>query len=246
MKAIFLGTNNWFDTTTGSTPCILLDAPEAYVILDAGFGIYKADRYMKEEKPVCLFITHFHIDHVCGLHVLPKFNFKQGLTIFFAKKMTKYYKILFEHPFAMPAREMRYKVSTVGLREGEHAEPFKFECRRLKHADLTYGYRMHLGGKIVTYCADTAVCENDYLLGKDSDLFIHECAFIREKESQWGHTGPEGAADLARRANAEKLALTHFGANSYANLELRRNAEAKARRIFPNTVAATDGMVIEV
>ena len=32
-------------------------------------------------KPIFLFLSHFHLDHIIGLHVLNKFNFAQGLTI---------------------------------------------------------------------------------------------------------------------------------------------------------------------
>ena len=77
MKIIFLGTNGWFSTPTGNTPCILIDAKDHYVIFDAGNGIYKIDKYITEEKPISLFISHFHLDHVSGLHNLDKVIFSQ-------------------------------------------------------------------------------------------------------------------------------------------------------------------------
>jgi len=53
MKIIFLGTNGWYDTETGNTTCILLEANDYYIILDAGNGLYKADKYIiKENKPI--------------------------------------------------------------------------------------------------------------------------------------------------------------------------------------------------
>jgi len=38
MKIHFLGTNGWFDSETGGTPCTLIDSEEAYIVLDAGSG----------------------------------------------------------------------------------------------------------------------------------------------------------------------------------------------------------------
>ena len=77
MKITFLGTNGWYPTATGDTPCILIETKEHYIVLDAGNGIYKLDRYITENKPISLFISHFHIDHTSGLHTLAQFHFSQ-------------------------------------------------------------------------------------------------------------------------------------------------------------------------
>ena len=82
MKVIFLGTNGWYDTDTGNTICTLINSEKYHIILDAGNGIYKADRYIHDDLPVYLFLSHFHLDHIEGLHVLNKFRFSQGLRIF--------------------------------------------------------------------------------------------------------------------------------------------------------------------
>jgi len=55
MKVIFLGTNGWYDTKTGNTPCVLIDTKTHYIILDAGDGIYKLDKYITTQKPIYLF-----------------------------------------------------------------------------------------------------------------------------------------------------------------------------------------------
>ncbi|MEK7333592.1 MAG: ribonuclease Z, partial [Nitrospirota bacterium] len=60
MKITFLGTNGWYDTATGNTICILVETERYDIILDAGNGLYKADRYISNKKPVYLFLSHFH------------------------------------------------------------------------------------------------------------------------------------------------------------------------------------------
>lgn len=248
MKLTFLGTNGWFDNTkTGNTPCALIDAPEAYIVLDAGFGFAKLDKYIKSDKPIYVFITHLHLDHICGFHALPKFNFKQGMTILFPKKVEKFLKIFLHHPFMMPLKDLSYQIKLIGLKEGEHTQPIKFVSKALKHVDSTMGYRFLLDKKVISYCSDTAICENDYLLAKDADVLIHECAFKhahKAVDNIWGHTAPEEAAALAKKANVKKLVLTHFGANSYQTLESRKQAEQTAKSILPNSAIALDGLEI--
>ena len=83
MKVIFLGTNGWYDTPTGNTICTLIRAEHQDIILDAGIGFYKIDHYIPvgDEKPTTLLLSHFHLDHISGLHMLVKCRFPHGLTL---------------------------------------------------------------------------------------------------------------------------------------------------------------------
>ena len=81
MKVIFLGTNGWYDTETGNTICTLVQTERYDILLDAGNGIHRAAGLLEGAKPVFLFLSHFHIDHIEGLHILAKFRFREGLTI---------------------------------------------------------------------------------------------------------------------------------------------------------------------
>ena len=49
MNVIFLGTNRWYDSDTGNTICILIESDEYYIVLDAGNGINKLDRYCQNQ-----------------------------------------------------------------------------------------------------------------------------------------------------------------------------------------------------
>ena len=101
MKVTFLGTNGWFTTPTGDTPCILIDSKDHYLVLDAGNGIYKLDKYITSNKPISMFISHFHLDHVSGLHTLGKFNFRQGVDVYVGKGRAKDFKTLVAPPFTI-------------------------------------------------------------------------------------------------------------------------------------------------
>lgn len=241
-KAIFLGTNGWYDTQTGNTISVLIDAPEGYIILDAGNGIYKADRYIKRNKPVYLFLSHFHLDHVVGLHVLAKFKFKQGLTIVLQKGQRKLFNRLVNRDFTASLDMLPTRVKLV-----EKNPRFVEAALDLSHPVPCFGLRLKLGGKIISYIADTGPCANADRLAKGSDLLISECAFKPgQVVEQWPHLDPITAAGIARRAGAKRLVLAHFDAEVYASFKERKTAERQARKIFPGTRAATDDLEVTI
>ena len=244
-----LGTNGWYTTATGNTSCCLLTAPACYIILDAGNGIHAIDRYIKDEqKPIFLFLSHFHIDHVSGLHVLDKFNFPQGMTIVTFDGGKEFLNAIMRQPFTISVDDLKMEVDLREVKEGVNAGfPFGLECAELVHSAKCFGYRFDLGGKIVTYCTDTGLCPAAIHLGREADLLITECAYRSGQESKsWPHLNPEQAAQLARDAGAKKLLLIHFDAERYQTFAARDQAQARAKEIFANTVAGRDGMTIEI
>lgn len=240
MKIIFLGTNGWYTTPTGNTPCILIDSKEGYIVFDAGNGIYKLNQYITEDKPISLFISHFHIDHVSGLHSLDKGIFPQGINIYVGKDRKKDFDTLVNPPFTSS------KNSSVTELEGKTDIGFPVEIFEMRHAYTDHGYRVTLEGKIISYSGDTGLCDNSKLLAQDADLLIHECSWIEIQNTTWGHVIPTEAATLAKETGVKKLVLTHFDASKYNTLDLRKEAERLAQEIFPNTIAAVDDLVLEL
>lgn len=245
MKIIFLGTNGWYTTQTGNTPSILVDSKDHYVIFDAGNGIYKLDRYITEKKPISLFISHFHIDHVSGFHSFNKFKFSQIIDIYMAKGRKKDFDMLVNPPFTSSKPPGQIKINE--LAEGHHKAPFPVEVIEQFHTHKDHGFRIVLEGKTVAYSGDCGISEGSMPLAKNADLLIHECAYKADHPPDtWGHVGPVEAANLAKEAGVKKLILNHFDASLYTTLEDRKEAEQQAQAIFPNTIAATDDLVIEI
>lgn len=247
MKVIFLGTNGWYDTDTGNTVCTLIEAEEYFIILDAGNGIYKLDQYIpnNSKKPIYLFISHSHLDHIIGLHILNKFNFSQGLRMYGQAGTKNILNAIINASYTVPFDKLPFKVEIYELPEGTHNIPFSVRCEFLRHSLPCLGYRFELDGKIITYCTDTGTCENAIELARNADLLIAECSFKSgQSDANWPHLNPEDAAHIAGQARAKKLALLHFDANIYKKFQNRKEAEEKAREIFINTFAATDNQEI--
>jgi ribonuclease BN (tRNA processing enzyme) len=247
MKATFLGTNGWYDTITGNTVCILIETEKYDIVLDAGNGIHKLDSYVSGRKPVFIFLSHFHLDHIAGLHILGKFKFEQELVICGPEGTKKVLTTLIALPFTMPFGQLEYRTVLLELPAEINKLPFHVEALPLKHASLTLGYRFRIDEKIVSYCPDTGYCENALKLAADADLLITECAYRPgQTVESWPHLNPETAARIAVESRVRLLHLVHFDASLYTSLEDRMLAEETAKKIFPKTVASLDGMQIEI
>jgi len=243
MNVIFLGTNGWFETETGNTLCILVKTEKYDIVFDAGSGFFKLDRYIDGTKPVYLFLSHFHMDHISGLHGLSKINCKSGLFITGQNGTRDVIDHLINKPYTVPLDELKYKAEVLELPGDIDAIPFEIDFLPLLHSDPCLGYRITIDGRVVAFCTDTGYCENAVILGRDADILITECAFLPGEENpDWPHLNPETAARIALEAGAKRLVLTHFDAARYLNLKMRGDAEIAARRVFPDTAAAEDLM----
>jgi ribonuclease Z len=101
-------------------------------------------------------------------------------------------------------------------------------------------------GRRVVYTGDTRPCRETQDIARRADLLIHDATFThdeagRARETQ--HATAREAAELATRAGALRLALTHISAR-YA--DDARPLEKEAREVFAGAVVAYDGLAIEV
>lgn len=101
-------------------------------------------------------------------------------------------------------------------------------------------------GRKVVISGDTRPCEDLLAAARDADLLVHEATFSQEdhfRAKETGHSTAREAAELAGRANARRLVLTHISPR-YSREAPELLAEARA--FFSATEIARDGMEIEV
>lgn len=101
-------------------------------------------------------------------------------------------------------------------------------------------------GRRVVYSGDTRPCPAIIEASAGADLLVHEATFgddERDRARDTGHSTARQAAEVARKAGARRLALTHLSAR-YSREAPELLAEAQEE--FPESVIARDGLKIEV
>ncbi len=101
-------------------------------------------------------------------------------------------------------------------------------------------------GRRLVYTGDTRPCAATIEIAQGADLLVHEATFGEEeadRAKETLHATAKEAAQVAKMAGARRLALTHLSAR-YS----RDSAPLldEAREVFPETVVAKDGLVIDI
>ena len=96
-------------------------------------------------------------------------------------------------------------------------------------------------GLKLTYCTDSRPTEGIIKNAKNADLFICEGMYgepdKKEKAKEYKHMTFYEAADMAKRANVDRLWLTHYSPSLTRPEEYKK----EVREIFPQTYIAKDG-----
>ena len=101
-------------------------------------------------------------------------------------------------------------------------------------------------GRTLVYTGDTRPAGATVEAATEADLLIHEATFAEDRTERAGSTGhstARQAAELAKRADAKRLALTHLSSR-YAGEADR--LEAEAREVFESAFFPDDGDRVEV
>jgi len=243
MRIEFLGTGGYQPNEQRHTACILL--PEVGVMFDAGTSAFRALPRLQTDS-LQIFLSHAHLDHVVGLTFFLPMLLDGGL------KSCRLYgndKTLFavrEHLFAEPLFPVELPFEYVPLSEDVAVAQFgRLTHVMLKHPGGSVGYRINWPDRSLAYITDT-VADGSYTdFVRGVDVLIHECYFPDDRAElalKTGHSHTTPVAELARDAGVGQLFLVHIDPlnTSEDPVDLQT-----ARRIFPDTHLAGDGLVSE-
>ncbi|CAN5646077.1 ribonuclease Z [soil metagenome] len=172
--------------------------------------------------------------------------------------------------YDIEAFQVRHGVSAVGYVLREHDRPGRFDVDRARELGIPEGPlfgRLHRGesvevdgrtihpgeivgparpGRSVAFSGDTRPSPSTVEAAKGAELLVHDATFGAEEAERARQTFHATAAEAARigvQAGARQLVLTHVSARYSANAT---PLEREAGAVFPGTVVAHDGMIIEI
>jgi ribonuclease BN (tRNA processing enzyme) len=252
-----LGTQGWIPTERRETTCLAFADGDLLFLFDAGTGLRRlldppGATMLQRAKDVHLFLTHYHLDHICGLAYLPAFFAERALTIHVPEASLngvdpqKGIAELIRHPYNPgPPSLKKLSIETLAAGDNEVAGR-RLRVRGQCHPDTTVGYRLD---DLFTLATDTVYDPNTAVFAHKSKLLLHEAWIDGIEEHTSGkedlvsrayaaHTSARQAAELAAQAGVEELWLIHL--NPLMDEAYYRRMEASARHTFARAEVVSD------
>jgi ribonuclease BN (tRNA processing enzyme) len=254
MKVTILGSGTSVPLAERASPSIAVFIDGRFILMDIGPGTMRqlAIAGLEYQDIDYIVISHFHPDHTADLiHFFfatrypPVLEERKPFTIVAPKGFDQFLELL-KKPYGrwldLPDRLVSTEELKTGQQDSREFHGFTIYSAPVDHTPQSLGFRIEdNSGKSIAYSGDTGYCERIVELARDADLLILECSFP-DDEAIAGHLTPSEAGDIATRAGAKKLVLTHF----YPEI-LTTDIKAQCRKTYQgDLVLAIDLMSLSV
>ena len=250
----------------GNTPCLEIRLANGTVlILDCGSGLRGLGKSLVREfgdEPIVayIFLTHFHWDHIQGIpFFLPLY--RKGNSFFFhsVSKKARELKNAVEGQMVTPYFPVDMSImDSVRNFYDIGTKPININgaiinSTALNHPQVSVAYRIAADGGTLVYATDTEPGskvhdQNIRKIAAGADVLVYDAQYTWEQlvgEKQgWGHSSWVEGVKIAQEAGVGRLVLFHHDPDhddAYLDSLL-----AQARAKFPQTLAAAEGMVLEI
>lgn len=237
------------------------------LILDAGTGIRLVSGLLGGEAfRGSILLGHLHWDHTHGLPFFDAGDRPDSRVSVFSPLQadgTGLAQFMCPPHFPITAEDLHGSWDFATLEEGEHEiEGYRVLARPIPHkGGITFGYRLERDGRSLAYMSDHGPVAlgpgpaghgpqhpTALELATGVDLLIHDAQIMPEEwaaKGHYGHSTPDYAIELARRAGVGKLLMFHHDpVRTDRALDALRDRWRRERHL--EVLTAREGQVIDV
>lgn len=252
----------------GNTCCVVVDVPgERPIMLDMGSGAFSyALSVGGSALDAVALLTHMHWDHVNGLPFFAPVLQPGGALEMWGPPdedltFEEAIRGLIKPPyFPITIDDFPGKLTIHDCwKEDLQLGPVRVRALPVPHTSATSGYRLEIDDFVIAYVPDhqepvddpSVVAPSVLELADHADLLIHDGQYPRdlfEQRSNWGHSTPGYAIEVAHQASAKSLALFSHDPLHTDDQLVAIEAEAKAQgaAVGVDVFSAREGMQLEI
>ncbi|MDX6701128.1 MAG: hypothetical protein QOF26_1354 [Baekduia sp.] len=242
--ATILGSGGFIPTGTRETSSLLLlaDGDDTAVVVDAGTGIRRLitdPALLAGRTRLEVLLTHFHIDHICGLAYLGELDGIEitihgpGAAVYDPPTSVVLARLYSPPIMPIELSDVGVRVAELGVGDASFGSLSVRTRRQDRHTNPTLGLRF---GDDLVWCTDTEEDPGTAGFARGARILAHDAW---GPPAAPGHAEPAAAAQVALDAGAERLVLIHVPpAADVADLR------ARAAAVHPHVTVATDGLSV--
>lgn len=252
----------------GNTSCVEVRCGKTLLVFDGGTGLRALGNALARQMPTTthLFFSHVHWDHIQGFPFFaPAFVPGNTIHMYGAANVTGTVETALAGQMEMPNFPVRLsmlpaKLHFHDLREGEVVivdEHVRVTSAAGNHPGGVLAYRVDHRGKSFVYATDTEHGEAPdpklVELARGADVLAYDTMYTPEEYTGecggvpkvgWGHSHFVAGVELVKAAGVKKYVLFHHDPGQTDAMV--REKEARARALFADSVAAYEGLTIDL
>ena len=213
MKLTVLGNYGPYPKAGGACSGFLIDDGGSKIVLDFGNGVLsRLLHYVDIEEIDAIILSHLHGDHIGDMGILKyaahikmqKGLMKEGIPVYAPSEPAEEFERL-KYKDAI-------KLFSINPAEVLRIGNMNIRFKQMEHGYLNFAIMLEKGNKKIVYSGDTSPNNQLVEFAKNVDLLLCEAGLLErdDKSLRAMHLTAKEAGEIAQKAGAKRLLLTHF------------------------------------